>query len=328
VNGDVLTVVEAHAGGLTHASLEALGAARRVRGATDGGLAAVAFGRIEPGLVDVLTEQGVDDIHVFETLSRQSYATEAFAGALAQLVRETRPEALLFGATALGRDLAPRVAARLRAGLATECVAIDRGAQGDLVARRLAFGGRIVETVAWVAPPCLALLRPGALSVPAGGRAGRGTISRPAADDHARARVVAIRLTPSADGVPRPDLAEARIVVCGGRGLGSPERIPLLQEVADAFGGAMAASRAAVDAGWLDHSFQVGQTGRTVTPELYVACGISGAIQHLAGMSGARVVVAINRDAEAPIFQVADYGIVGDVGVVLPLLAAALRGHA
>jgi electron transfer flavoprotein alpha subunit len=176
-----------------------------------------------------------------------------------------------------------------------------------------------------VEPPRLALLRPGALSTaPDQGPDHVTTFSR-AADDAARARVVGFRPARSEDGVSRPDLAEAQIVVSGGRGLGSPNMIPLIEAVADAFGGALGASRAVVDAGWLDHSFQVGQTGRTVTPDLYLACGISGAIQHLAGMSGARVIVAINRDAEAPIFQAADYGIVGELGVVLPLLVAALR---
>jgi len=316
-------VVETRQGALSRASSEALGLARSAAERLGTGVDAVAFGAAPATLVEALAAGGVDDVHLFEGLELESYATEPFARALAGLVGEIAPGLVAFGATSLGRDLAPRVAARTGAGLVTECVGLDI-ADGSMVARRLAYGGRLMESVSWCGTPRLVVLRAGVTADAADVARGRGQVVHRPADGACRARVVGRQSSRGASAGGRPDLSEARIIVAAGRGLGSPDGLPLLQSLADALGGALGASRAVVDAGWLDHVFQVGQTGRTVTPDLYVACGISGAIQHLAGMSGARVVVAVNRDPEAPIFQAADYGIVADLGEVLPLLVAAL----
>jgi electron transfer flavoprotein alpha subunit len=304
------------------ASLETLSEARRLAGPLAASVTAVAIGPGSAALAPELTAQGADRVIVFEDPGFASYATEPFARALAQAIAQARPSVVLIPFTALGKDLAPRVAARIGAGLATDCVALEVK-DGRLVARRPMYAGKAYATVEWTGEPQLATLRPNVF--PLGPTdAGRAVdLVAGSVDTSARARVTAVKAT--APG--KLQLGEAQIVVSGGRGLRGPENFHLVESLAEALGGAVGASRAVVDAGWVDHQLQVGQTGRTVSPSLYVACGISGAIQHLAGMSSSKYIVAINKDKDAPIFKVADYGIVGDVFEVLPRLTEAVKAH-
>jgi len=235
-------------------------------------------------------------------------------------VAQLDPAVVLLAATSTGRDLAPRIAAALGAGYAASCteLAVEEGA---LTAVRPVYAGKAFQKVKVTTPVAVASLRPKNFPVDAT-RGIRPEVTRlevPAAP----AREQGGAVEAAAGGAV--DLTEADRIVSGGRGMGGPDKWPLLEELAAALGAQLGASRAVVDAGWRPHAEQVGQTGKTVTPQLYVACGVSGAMQHLAGMSRSRVIVAVNKDKDAPIFAVADYGIVGDVGEVLPALAAEVR---
>src|SRR5262249_23681907 len=228
----------------------------------------------------------------------------------------------LFGASAIGKDLAPRVAARLGVGLATDCTALSADG-GKLLATRPVFAGKANQKVAFAKVPAIASLRPKVFAPVS--RNGNAAAVEPLAFSWdaaaSRAKVVGVK----AAGGGKADLTESEIIVSGGRGLKGPENFRLIEELAEALGATVGASRAVVDAGWRPHSDQVGQTGKAVSPKLYVAVGISGAIQHLAGMSSSRCIVAINKDPEAPIFKVADYGLVGDLFEVVPALTRAVK---
>jgi len=238
-------------------------------------------------------------------------------------VEKVKPAALLFAASSMGRDLAPRVAARLGVGLAADCTALAVE-EGRLVATRPVYAGKARQRVAFTGTPALVSLRPKIFS-PAPPQNGGGATVTPLAADYdagaARARVREVKATSAG----KVDLTEAEIIVSGGRGLKGPEHFDIIEALALTLGATVGASRAVVDAGWRPHGDQVGQTGKTVSPKLYVAVAISGAIQHLAGMSSSRCIVAINKDPEAPIFKVADYGVVGDAFEVVPALTEAIR---
>jgi len=214
------------------------------------------------------------------------------------------------------------VAAKLGAGLVSDCSALAIK-DARLEARRAMYSGKVLATVSWAAEPQLATLRPNVFALGTPDAARQAEVVKGSVDTSARARVTETHATTQG----KVELTEAQIVVSGGRGLKGPENFPLVEGLAAAMGAAVGASRAVVDAGWVDHQYQVGQTGKTVSPSLYVACGISGAIQHLAGMSSSRVIVAINKDPDAPIFKVANYGILGDVFEVLPKLTEVAKAH-
>jgi electron transfer flavoprotein alpha subunit len=239
---------------------------------------------------------------------------------LAKAAKDSGSDTILLSGTSLGRDVAARAAARLGTGLLSDVVELERTAGGALRGKRPVYSGK---AYAWAsvpeARPSMATLRPNVFPA-VSGRGPATTVAFDPGTVRARARVSRLE-TPA---VQEKDVAEASIVVSGGRGLKAPEHFALIRALADALGGAVGASRAVVDAGWISHSHQVGQTGKVVSPSLYVACGISGAIQHLAGMSSSKVIVAINKDPEAPIFKLATYGIVGDVFDVLPKLTEAI----
>jgi electron transfer flavoprotein alpha subunit len=281
----------------------------------------VLIGQGVAPLAAEVASYGADRVHVFDDAELAAYATESFARALAQVVTQERPAVVLVPYTAMGKDVAPRVAARVGAGLVSDVVKLDVK-DGRLEARRPVYAGKALATVRWEGEPQMATLRPNvfALGAPEAARKYE-TVTGRADVTTRRARVQSVQ----AAGAGKVELTEAQIIVSGGRGLKGPENFHLVEELAAALGAAVGASRAVVDAGWVDHQMQVGQTGKTVSPTLYVAAGISGAIQHLAGMSSSKVIVAINKDADAPIFKVADYGIVGDVFEVLPKLTAAAR---
>lgn len=319
----ILTLAEHRDGKLRRAALEAVSEARRLADAGAGTqVVALILG---PGAAAATTElgaYGADVVYVCEDAAFAAYATEAYARALVQTLEAAQATTLLVPFTSLGKDLAPRVAARLGAGLVSDCVSLSAVA-GRLVARRPMYAGKAYATVQWNSTIQVATLRPNvfALGAPNAGRAAE--LRTLAVDGSARARVTAVEATTAG----KLELSEAQVVVSGGRGLKGPEHFHLVEELAAAFGAAVGASRAIVDAGWVDHHLQVGQTGKTVSPQLYVACGISGAIQHLAGMSSSKIIVAINKDADAPIFKAANYGVLGDVFEVLPQLTAAVQAH-
>ncbi len=316
--------IEVRDGKIKTASLETLAEAKR-RGVEAGRAAAAVFvGSDQAGLAAAAFAAGADRVYLLENPALAAYSTEGYAHALATFAAEAKPAALFFPATAMGRDLAPRLAARLGCGLASDCTKISVR-EGRLEFVRPIFAGKALLTERLRTDPQLATLRPNVFPPPApsgtaAGDAIRIDISLPAG--LVRAAVEEF-LKPEAAEI---DVAEAGIVVSGGRGLKGPEGFGLLRELAAALpSAAVGASRSAVDAGWIGHAHQVGQTGKTVSPDLYIAIGISGAIQHLAGMSSAKVIAAINKDPEAPIFKIADYGVVGDLFQVVPRLTEEIK---
>jgi electron transfer flavoprotein alpha subunit len=320
--GLILTFAEHRDGKLRRPSLEAVSEARRLADAMGGGVvsAMVGAGVTEPAAS--LAAYGADKVHVFDDPALARYASEVWARALAQVIQSVNPVAVLIPFTALGKDLAPRVAARVGAGLVSDCVALAVK-DGRLEARRPMYAGKAYATLRWESPLQMATLRANVFAVGKSDASRTAMMVREKVDASARARVVELKGSSEA----KLELTEAQVIVSGGRGLKGPEHFHLVQSLGEAFGAAVGASRAVVDAGWVDHQMQVGQTGKTVSPTLYVACGISGAIQHLAGMSSSKVIVAVNKDPDAPIFKVADYGVVGDVFEVLPRLTEAAKAY-
>ena len=318
----ILVFIEEREGKVKKTSLEVLSAARKLAESLQESVIALRAGAGESS-VD-LAHYGADKVISAQHELLNSYSTEGYCETVAQVVQKEQPRIILGSASAMGRDLLSRVAARLGVGLAQDCVeaGIVDGQQLECV--RPIYAGKAYARVRPLMTPAMATLRPNVFTLGAAdaGRSAEVTTFAPELDAgqvHASVKEIL-----QSEG-QRIELTEAAIIVSGGRGVKGPENFPLIQELADALGGAMGASRAAVDAGWIDHQHQVGQTGKTVSPTLYVACGISGAIQHLAGMSSSKFIVAINKDPEAPIFNVADYGIVGDLFAVVPVLTEAVK---
>jgi electron transfer flavoprotein alpha subunit len=318
----IITFAEQREGNARRSSLEVVSEARRLADNLGGAVTTVVVGTGATRVAPELGRYGADKVVAFEDPALGAYATEPYARALAQVVAEEKPVVVLVPFTSTGRDLAPRVAARVAAGLVSDCVALEVK-EGRLVARRPVYAGKAYATVTWSGDPQMATLRANVFKLGTPDDTRKAEVVSGRVDASARARVVSVKATAEA----KVELTEAQVVVSGGRGLKGPENFHLVQELAEAMGAAVGASRAVVDAGWVDHQMQVGQTGKTVSPTLYVACGISGAIQHLAGMSSSKIIVAINRDADAPIFKVANYGIVGDVFEVLPRLTEAAKAY-
>ncbi|MFZ5597272.1 MAG: electron transfer flavoprotein subunit alpha/FixB family protein [Bacillota bacterium] len=309
--------VEQRDGKIKKVTYELLSAGRKVADALGEELCAVLPGKGVAGMAAALGEYGADKVFVLESDALEKYTTDAYANAVADLAKKNEPSAILMGCTVTGRDLAAQVAQKLGTGLMTDCV--DMALEdGQLVFTRPIYAGKaFVKAVCPEARPVMATIRPNVLpigEVQAGRTAEAVNVSPATGDIRQTIKDIVLQIS------SRPELTEADIIVSGGRGMKGPENFALLEELADVLGAAVGASRAAVDAGWKPHSFQVGQTGKTVSPVVYIACGISGAIQHLAGMSSSKCIVAINKDEEANIFKVADYGIVGDLFEVVPLL--------
>jgi electron transfer flavoprotein alpha subunit len=297
---------------------EMLGAARQVAGPLGGQVVACVLGNGVDGLAQEAIQRGAHVAILVNDATLAGYRLEAYAAALVKLAQEHQPGIFLMGASSRGRELAPYVAAKLGVGLAADCTEIGVQA-GSLVATRPALAGNLIAKITFGdARPRMATLRRRVfqpLELDAG-RSGQ-TVSAGAvlAEDQVPTKVVEFI---SQEG--QVSLTDAKIIVSGGRGVGGPQGFEPVRALADALGGAMGASRAAVDAGWVPYVHQVGQTGKTVQPDLYIAAGISGAIQHLAGMKTSKVIVAINKDAEAPIFKIATYGVVGDLFKIVPAL--------
>ncbi len=316
----IVTFAEQRDGKLRRPSLEAVSEARRLADQMGASVATVVIGAGVESLAGELASYGADAVHAYEDAG--TYATEVAAKAVAEVITNLKPAAVLIPFSAMGKDLAPRVAARVGAGLVSDVVGLTVK-DGKLEARRPMYAGKAYATVRWNGEPQMATLRPNVFALGTADAGRKAEVVKGTIDPNQRARVSKVE----AKAAGKVELTEAQTIVSGGRGLKGPEHFPLVSNLAEAMGAAVGASRAIVDAGWVDHHLQVGQTGKTVSPTLYVACGISGAIQHLAGMSSSKVIVAINKDADAPIFKVANYGIVGDVFEILPKLTEAARTH-
>lgn len=281
--------------------------------------------RVQP-LAASLAKYGAAHVVVVDDEALDVYMTEPYAHALAQVIQAKKPAIVLYGATAIGRDLAPRVSARVHTGLTADCTALEIDPETALLRMtRPAFGGNIMATI--LCPdhrPQMATVRPGVMQKAEVDPNAKAQIELFTVEGLAERRNVDI-LEIARKTSEKMDIQDAKILVSGGRGMAGPGNFAVLEELAEALGGTVASSRACVDAGWVEKDRQVGQTGKTVRPNLYVACGISGAIQHLAGMEESDIIVAINKDPGAPIFEVADYGVVGDALKVVPLLTQKVR---
>ena len=322
---NIWTYVEVFGGKAKNVGLEIIGPAKKMAETTGDKVVAVLVGNDLDDAVKAAVSYGADQVITIGGGDYAEYTAEAYAYALEQLVGKYKPAAFLFGATSNGKELAPRLAARLKTGAAADCTGLDI-ADGVIQWTRPVYSGRMLSVQECPeARPQIGTVRPGIFKR---GEPDAALTAEIINEDFALpagtvGTTLIEKINEAAEGAVK--LEDAEIIVSGGRGLGKPENFALVKDLADLLGGVVGASRAAVDAGWIPHVHQVGQTGKTVGPKLYIACGISGAIQHLAGMSGSDVIIAINRDPDAPIFEIADYGIVGDLKEVLPAFTAAVK---
>lgn len=319
-------VVETEEGAAKNVGYELLSVGRTLADKLGQQLVALVMGKEVQGVAQTCIAYGADQVLLVEGDEYATYNTDAATYAVVTLIEKYHPSIVLYGATNNGRDLAPRVACRLETGLTADCTELDIDEEtGLLVSTRPTFGGNLMATI--LCPdhrPQMSTVRPGVFKkgTPDEGRTGE-IVAEDVHIDPAQIRVSLVeRVKEVAEAV---NLEEAEIIVSGGRGLKEEKGFELIRELAEVLGATVGASRAAVDAGWISHVHQVGQTGKTVAPKLYIAVGISGAIQHLAGMSGSDTVVAINKDPDAPIFDVADYAVVGDLYEVVPALIETIR---
>lgn len=313
-------------GSAKNVGIELLSPGKMMADKQGGALVAVVIGSGVDAAVQAAAEHGADKVIVVDGPEYKHYSTDAYVIALNAMVEKYGPTSMLIGATNNGRDLGPRLSCRLKTGLTADCTALDIDEEsGNVAWTRPAFGGNLMATI--LCPdhrPQIGTVRPGVFkkSEPCAAHAEiiREDIKVPA--EQIRTQILELIKDM---GDLNVDLEGAEIIVSGGRGVGGPEGFAPIKALAEVLGATVGASRAAVDSGWISHAHQVGQTGKTVAPKLYIACGISGAIQHLAGMSGSDVIVAINKDPDAPIFDVADYGVVGNLFEVLPVLTEEIR---
>lgn len=321
----VWVFAEQREGKLLNVSIELIGEGRKIADELDTELTAILLGKDVEDLAKQLIKYGADNVLYGESELLQIYTTDGYTKVICDLIKERKPEIMLIGATNIGRDLGPRISARIHTGLTADCTRLEVDKENRrLLQTRPAFGGNLMATI--ICPnhrPQMSTVRPGVMEKAKYDESRLGNIEKfvpNLREEDIKAKVLEVVKEAKA----QVKLEEANIIVSGGRGLGNPEGFKLIEELAEKLGAVVGASRATVDAGWIDQSHQVGQTGKTVRPTLYIACGISGAIQHLAGMQESEVIVAINKDKNAPIFKIADYGVVGDVYEVLPELIEAL----
>jgi len=320
-------------------AFELLGKAKELAAPLNAQVTAVLIGSDVKGLVDELAAYGADRVIVVDDPELKEYRTEPYAHALASVINEYKPEIVLVGATAIGRDLGPTVSARVATGLTADCTVLEIGdfplvpipgkeseqLHNQLLMTRPAFGGNTIATIACPNNrPQMATVRPGVMQKiePVAGAKAEVIEYNPGFTPNNK--YVTIKEVVKAVSDIK-DIMEAKILVSGGRGVGSAENFKILEDLAEALGGQVSCSRAVVDSGWKPRELQVGQTGKTVRPNVYFAIGISGAIQHVAGMEESDIIVAINRDEDAPIFDVADYGVVGDLNKIVPQLTEAIK---
>ena len=313
----VFAITEQRDGELRKVSLEAVSEGRRVADGLGTDLTAVVLGTAVEGLAEELKKYGPDKIWVADDAALADYTTDAYTNILADLIRSADPAVIILGASAQGKDLAGRLSARLDAGVAMDCIAIKLD-NGSLTYTRPMFGGKIIADVEIEGAPQIVAIRPNVMDITEASK--DSSIDKPAVQVGEIKTTIIEKTLDTGDKV---ELTEADIIVSGGRGTGG--EYAAIEALADELGAAVGASRSAVDEGWRPHSDQVGQTGKTVSPTLYVACGISGAIQHLAGMSTSKHIVAINKDEEAPIFSKADFGIAGDLFDIVPAITEEVK---
>lgn len=323
----VWIVAEHLHGELRRGTLELLGKGRELADELEVELSAVLLGDDVRPLAQQLIAHGADRVYLAQDSVLGHYRTGPYTDVLAGLINQQKPEIVLVSATPQGRDLAPRLAARLSAGLTADCtgLSIDHD-ERLLVQTRPAFGGNLMATIVCRhARPQMATVRPGVMKALDPDDSRSGEIWEVPAHLDERAVLAKLVEIMQQEGDGQVNLQDAEVIVAGGRGLGKPENFAIIRELAEALGGAVGASRAAVDAGWIPAFHQVGQTGRSVQPKLYIACGISGAVQHLAGMANSDCIIAINKDPNAPIFSAAHYAVVGDLFEIVPALTKKLR---
>ena len=324
---------------LSSIAFELIGKAHELAADLGTEVTAVVLGSGIANLADELGEYGADKVVVIDNKELETYRTEPYAQALAAYINEYKPEIMLVGATAIGRDLGPTVSARVATGLTADCTSLEIGdfplqpregqeqKHNQLLMTRPAFGGNTIATIACPDNrPQMATVRPGVMQKleKQAGRKAEVINFKPELKENNRFVEILNVVKNVATTV---DIMDAKILVSGGRGVGSPENFKLLDDLAEVLGGTVSCSRAVVDAGWKPKDLQVGQTGKTVRPNVYFAIGISGAIQHTAGMEESDIIIAINKDETAPIFDVADYGIVGDLNKIVPALTEALKAE-
>lgn len=310
----ILVIGEVRHGEIRKVSFEAIAAAKEI---ADGGeIAALLLGKGAGSLADQFFQYGADRVIVADNDHLQTYTPEGYTQAVIQMIEKENPDGIILGHTSIGKDIAPRVAAKLNSGLVSDAVRVEN-VGGEYIFTRPIYSGKAFEKAVVKEGLVFATIRPNNIAVPEKDESRTGEVSTVHVEIKDLRTIVKEVVRKTAGGV---DLSEAKIIVSGGRGVKNADGFKVLQELADVLGGAVGASRGACDAGYSDYALQIGQTGKVVTPDLYIACGISGAIQHVAGMSNSKVIVAINKDPEAAIFNVADYGIVGDLFEVVPLL--------
>ncbi len=322
---DVWVFGEQKNGEIANVALELLGEGRKLADQLNVKLAAVLMGQDMEAAAKKLISFGADEVYMVDHPSLKHFNDESYADIFVQLIGKYKPEIVLMGATTYGRSLGPRVASRLNTGLTADCTKLEIDMEKRLLLQtRPAFGGNLMATI--ICPnhrPQMSTVRPKVMKAPEPDLSRNGEIVKP---DVVIPEDVKVKVIDAVSTLcEKVNLTEADIIVSGGRGLGDPKNFVLVEELAGVLGGAVGASRATVDAGWVDYSHQVGQTGKTVGPKVYFACGISGAVQHLVGMSSSDTIIAINKDPEAPIFKTATIGIVGDVLEVLPALISEFK---
>ena len=338
----IFVVMEQRYGKVQNVGLELVGEATRLKEDLKDDVVAVLLGHDIKGEVDKIFHYGADKVVLVDDPMLKDYVTEPYTKAVCEVIKAFDPEIMLFGASSIGRDVAPRVASRVKTGLVADTTGLrmakteeeyEEAAMGNatperaLLMTRPAFGGNIMATL--MCPrtkPQMATVRPGVMKMIAKDETRKGELVEFKVDFTAADMNVEIVEAVKSDK-KSVDLTEAKLIVSGGRGVGSAEGFDVIRDMADALGAEVGSSRACVDAGWIEKDRQVGQTGKTVRPDLYMACGISGAIQHVAGMENSELIIAINKNESAPIFEVADLGIVGDLKQILPKLADAVRKY-
>ncbi len=321
---NVYVFVEQRDGVIQSVGLELIGKARDLACALNEKVVAILAGDQVKHHAQYLIEMGADEVICIDAPELKDYLTEQYSQAIYQMVQKFQPSILMFGATTIGRDLAPRLAARLGTGLTADCTKLEISEEGELMMTRPAFGGNLMATIMCTEHrPQMSTVRPGVMQKLERDCNRKGEIIDFAPTfDSSKFKVKLLKTVKEEKGAA--DIQAAKILVSGGRGVGCKEGFEKLQALADVLGGMVSSSRAMVDAGVMPHDRQVGQTGKTVRPNVYLACGISGAIQHLAGMEESDFIIAINKDKYAPIFQVADLGIVGDLNKIIPMLTEKL----